>query len=87
MDDHVHLVARLAPKRGLTHTIMSWKSYSTHCLHRSHERERAVWQNEFYDRIIRDERELHETIEYVRQNPSRRWPAIQDYPWLKVFEG
>lgn len=86
MDDHVHLVVRLEPERALTHTIMSWKSFSAHCLHKDRDRERAIWQNEFYDRIVRDERELHETIEYIRRNPPRRWPDIQDYPWLKVFE-
>lgn len=30
------------------------------------------WQKDFYDHIIRDERELHRQIKYVLENPVRK---------------
>ena len=32
---------------------------------------RAIWQRSFYDRVIRDERELEALWEYVESNPGR----------------
>jgi REP element-mobilizing transposase RayT len=32
---------------------------------------RALWQRDFYDRIIRSERELNSIREYIRTNPPR----------------
>jgi len=31
-----------------------------------------MWQDENYDRIIRDEDEFIKTIKYIRQNPVKR---------------
>jgi hypothetical protein len=51
------------------------------------ERTGPVWQDEYYDRIVRDTIELEKTIEYIMLNPSQRWPDHEQYPWVKVFEG
>ena len=37
----------------------------------------GIWQRGFYDRIIRDEKELNATREYIRQNPVR-WAEDRD---------
>jgi hypothetical protein len=31
---------------------------------------------------VRDERELREKLEYIAQNPFKRWPDIPEYRWL-----
>lgn len=36
-----------------------------------------IWQRGFYDRIIRDEKELKNVREYIRQNPER-WAEDRD---------
>jgi REP element-mobilizing transposase RayT len=80
MNDHVHVV--LAPLRAHElHSIMhSWRSYTTNDLRRQG-RVGRVWQPEYMDRIIRDDRELHDTVEYVLNNPQARWPHVSSYPW------
>src|SRR6185295_13409794 len=39
------------------------------------------WQVEYYDRLIRDERELKACIEYVLNNPIAA--KLGDWPWLE----
>ena len=39
--------------------------------------ETAVWQRGYYERIIRNERELQATREYIRNNPAR-WDEDRD---------
>ena len=33
-----------------------------------------MWQNESFDRVVRDEEELREKVRYVCSNPLKRWP-------------
>ncbi len=45
-----------------------------------------IWQDESFDRIIRDERELVEKLEYIKSNPQKRWAEIRDYRWVWVIK-
>lgn len=38
----------------------------------------TVWQRNYYERIIRDEKELHETQRYIIENPLY-WPQDELY--------
>jgi putative transposase len=40
---------------------------------------RPLWQGRFWDRVIRDESELHTIRDYIRTNPAR-WLADQLHP-------
>ena len=44
----------------------------------------AVWQKSFYDRIVRNERELERIQEYIRNNPIK-WEEDRDNPASKKF--
>ena len=44
----------------------------------------AVWQKSFYDRIIRNERELERIQEYIRNNPMK-WEEDRDNPVSPKF--
>ncbi len=80
MDDHV-LLAPLAPYelQGILH---SCKSFTAHQMQRQHKRTGRVWQDEYFDRITRDDKELSQTAEYIVTNPWKRWPKIEEYPWV-----
>lgn len=85
MDDHVHCI--IAPQRDwpLSKLLHSWKSFTAHALAKQHHRLAPIWQDESYDRIIRDEVELLEKALYIVTNPERRWPGQQDYRWVEWF--
>jgi putative transposase len=92
MPDHVHALVQplTSPQDAgvfdLAEMIHSVKSFSVHKINRLRGRRGTLWQDERYDRIIRDEAEFLEKLQYIMNNPLKkalvqRW---EDYPWLYV---
>ena len=86
MDDHVHVIVQPYPDYKLETIVRSWKSFASNRLRKDSKRSGWVWQGEYYDRIMRTQQELWETVRYVADNPRARWPDIPDYPWLLIGE-
>jgi hypothetical protein len=65
--------------------VHSWKSFTAHKLRRDYGRKTPIWQEEYFDRIIRDEKEFLDKAQYIINNPLKRWPEEEEYPrvWLK----
>ena len=82
MDDHVHVIVTPLAHARLQDIYHSWKSYTARHFQRGSGRRGRVWQQEPFDRIVRDEAELSEKIQYILNNPLKRWPDITDYPWV-----
>jgi putative DNA methylase len=82
MNDHVHVILTPLPGFQLQSIVGSWKSHTTYVLQRKMDRPGRVWQTEYYDRIVRDEAELIEKVEYILGNPWKRWPDLSLYPWV-----
>ena len=51
--------------------------------------EREIWQDERYDRMVRDENEFLEKWHYIRNNPVKLGLSDrpEDYPWLYEKDG
>jgi hypothetical protein len=66
----------------------SIKSYSANRIQRLLNIQGSVWQDENYDRIIRDEEEYLEKMNYIVNNPLKAMIVEnpEDYRWL-FFEG
>jgi valyl-tRNA synthetase len=76
MPDHVHLlITPLKKEDGSYHRLEdllhSIKSYTAHELNKRYSREGPVWQQEHFDRIVRDEDEFFEKWQYIENNPVR----------------
>jgi REP element-mobilizing transposase RayT len=82
MDDHVHVLLQPAENFQLQQIVHSWKSFTAHQLQRENGRLSAVWQSESFDRIVRDEAEWLEKIQYIMNNPLKRWPEQSEYLWV-----
>lgn len=82
MDDHVHVLAAPVEEFSLHEIVHSWKSFTTNRLQRDFGRMGVIWQREYFDRIVRDERELAEKFNYILDNPARRWPELGEYAWV-----
>jgi len=89
LPDHVHaLVQPLSHPEGgvydLGGIIHSVKRFSIYQINRLRATKGSLWQDERYDRIIRDEAEFLEKWNYIRNNPMKaglsEYP--EDYPWL-----
>jgi len=89
MPNHVHALVRpLASPAGgvfaLAEIMHSIKSFSAHQIRQRRGDRGPLWQDERYDRIVRDEAEFLEKWNYIRNNAVKAGLAAQpeDYPWL-----
>ena len=82
MNDHVHVLVEPTGEQVLEKLLHSWKSFTAHGLQRRSGRQGRIWQDEYFDRIVRDEQEFADKFEYIRGNPWKRWPELREYPWV-----
>ena len=83
MPDHVHVLMK-PHGFSLQNIVHSWKSFSANRLQREFGREKRIWQEEYYDRIMRDEAEFLEKANYIFNNPAKVWSESDEYPWVWV---
>ncbi|MEM8739802.1 MAG: class I tRNA ligase family protein, partial [Planctomycetota bacterium] len=76
MPDHVHLL--LTPRRKddgtpytLSELLHSIKSYSANQINQLRGETGRVWQDESFDRIVRDDQEFEEKFDYICNNPVK----------------
>jgi REP element-mobilizing transposase RayT len=89
MPDHVHLLAQALPSPqggafNLAEMMHSVKRFSTRQINKHRGGNGSIWQDERYDRIVRDDAEFLEKWNYLRHNPVKAGLAEhpEDYPWL-----
>jgi len=84
MPNHVHAVLTLTNGELIARVIHSWKSYTSKEANKLLNRRGEFWHEDYFDRTIRDSRELQKTIEYVLNNPVSAglldWPFVRLYP-------
>jgi putative transposase len=89
LPDHIHVLAQPLPKAeggvfDLTEILHSVKSFSSQKINQQRVQQGSIWQDERYDRIVRDEAEFLEKWNYIRNNPVKLGltQIPEDYPWL-----
>ena len=94
MPDHVHLllepsIKEIGPKDAatffsLTEILHTIKSFTAHEINRLEATKGAVWEQEWFDRLIRSERDLQEKFDYITRNPwgADLVRAEESYPWV-----
>jgi hypothetical protein len=72
MPNHVHALVQPLKSASLSRVLHQWKSYSARKLQGtgSVPGAGAVWQDERYDRIVRNEYELRSFHDYILGNPA-----------------
>jgi putative transposase len=71
MSDHIHAILFL-PSGGVTlsRIVGAFKSRSTVEIYRRGLLSGKIWQRDFYDRVVRDEKELTRLRQYIQGNPK-----------------
>jgi REP element-mobilizing transposase RayT len=75
MPNHVHVLFRLRAGEVLEKVVHSWKSFTAKEINRAQEcgrpaRTGQVWQEDYWDRMIRNERHLNAVRSYIARNPK-----------------
>ncbi len=81
MPNHVHVLIQTQPPHqerrhlagysSLAAIVHSWKSFTAKEINQVLVRNGPVWQREYYDRYIRDDRHLAAVIGYIHENPVK----------------
>jgi len=82
MPNHVHLLLKPLSGWSLADILHSIKSYSAKKANRLLGRRGPFWQQEYYDHIIRDEKEYNRLLKYISENPIRS--GLEDWPWVGI---
>ena len=83
MPNHIHVLLSIPDQQQLSRAIQLIKGGFSHALRENEIVFRAVWEQRYSDRRIRDANELAEVSHYIRQNPVRKGlvDRAEDYPY------
>ncbi len=71
MPNHVHALVSLAPDVQLPRQIGKWKGLSSRRINRLMQRRGSLWQDDYFDRLIRDWKHFSNCARYIRGNPIK----------------
>ena len=78
MPNHVHVLFRPREGHRMEDILHSWKSFTAKAVNKHAGRSGSFWQEEYWDRLIRNERHLAACQRYIEENPQRaQLPAGQ----------
>jgi REP element-mobilizing transposase RayT len=82
MPNHVHLL--ITPRVPLSEVLHSLKRFTAWEGNRILARTgKPFWQDESFDRLVRDEREFERIVAYIEENPVKAGLATtpEEFPW------
>jgi type I restriction enzyme R subunit len=71
MPNHVHVLFRLIEPHHLEAVVKSWKGFTSREINRCLQRHGTLWQEDCWDRMIRDESHFLKCRDYIRDNPTK----------------
>jgi putative transposase len=69
MPDHLHLLLSLKEKGNISKIMHDFKSHTAQEINKVLKSRGALWQEGFYDHIIRNEKDFRKRIDYIHKNP------------------
>jgi putative DNA methylase len=71
MPNHVHVLIAPAANGALSAIVHMWKSWTAKAINRERNGGGTIWQRDYFDRFVRDDRHLAATIAYIEGNPVK----------------
>jgi len=89
MPNHGHILVDMIPPHTLGSAVEGWKSYTARRINERLGRTGPLWQRDYWDRYIRNERHYGQAIAYIMANPvkaglvanSEEWP----FSWVRTI--
>lgn len=83
MPNHCHLLIQLLNESSLESILGQIKAYSAMRINSRVGRNGTLWQEESYDRIVRDEEHLYRVVQYIGRNPLKiRLNPPDQWRWI-----
>ncbi|MDB6003995.1 MAG: type site-specific deoxyribonuclease, HsdR family [Prosthecobacter sp.] len=71
MPNHVHVLMSLHEAEQLNKVLSSWKSYTANRLNELLHLSGPFWQEDYFDRLVRDADHFVRCVRYIRRNPLK----------------
>ena len=81
MPNHVHALLTPIPPALVGRIVHAWKSYTATAANRLLHLRGSFWQEDFFDRAIRDERHFQAAYAYIEANPTKAGLCSRDEKW------
>lgn len=92
MPNHVHVLMSLGAGESLSRVVAGWKRFSATRINKARSAAGALWQKDYFDRMIRDWDHFIQVARYIRVNPEKaklttgRY-SLHEAPWVKRLLG
>jgi REP element-mobilizing transposase RayT/Fe-S-cluster containining protein len=82
MPNHVHVIFTPIEPHSLSQIVGSWKTFTAKEANRLLGRSGQYWQEDYFDRFIRDEKHFEDAVNYIEGNPvaAGLCARIEDWP-------
>ena len=71
MPNHVHVLFSLAESFSLDKVMKSWKGFTSREINKRMKKKGNLWQEEYWDRLIRSEKHFYKVRSYILDNPAK----------------
>ena len=71
MPNHVHALFVQNTNWPLEKLLRSWKSFSSRKISSLLGRDGSLWQRDYFDRLVRDQKHFANCVRYIRRNPGK----------------
>ena len=85
MPDHVHIIYRAIKNYSLSRILKGIKGASARKINKLNNTKGSIWQSESFDRIIRDEADFNEKLNYILNNPLKKGIIDNPYNYKGLF--
>ncbi|HYD89434.1 MAG TPA: transposase [Vitreimonas sp.] len=69
MPTHVHVLIEQRFETPLADIVQTWKSATAHVINKRENRKGRLWRREYFERFMRSEEQLSNTVTYIENNP------------------
>ncbi|MBQ7212782.1 MAG: transposase [Muribaculaceae bacterium] len=83
MPNHVHILIEVKEGWSLSTIMHSWRSYTAKAANKVLGRTGEFWQDEYFDRYIRDEEHYRNVMNYIDNNPVKA--GLKDWKWCQAM--
>ncbi|GIW77357.1 MAG: hypothetical protein KatS3mg104_2420 [Phycisphaerae bacterium] len=89
MPNHVHVLITPLYGNSLSSIVHSWKSFTAKEANKLLGRAGPFWQNDYFDRFIRNEEHWQRVIAYIHENPVRAGlrATPEEWPYSSASQG
>jgi REP element-mobilizing transposase RayT len=83
MPNHVHFMITPLASWKLSSIVQKFKSFTSHETNKALDRDGKFWQEDYFDRYIRDYEHFVDTVSYIENNPVKAGlcKKSSDWPW------